>query len=378
LAWLRDDRILLSALSGDALDLWLAKLSPGDWQVTEPFERLTFGAGQITSASAASNGTVAFTSAIAPTRLWSLPLSKEGQRSDGDLLAFPSNGGLDYFPSLNDTGKMAYLSRKSRRWDLWIRDLKSGRETWLASVEGTQPFAVSAVLKPDSSRVAYSDCRDRPGGPCAVFTVSAAGGPPEKICEACGQVRAWSIDGRVMASQERVGEEDNPSFGVRINRIDPLTRQKTVMAEKPGLALYAPDFSPDGRWVAFQGRGAPIGNSVEQLFVAPLDSDIPVEPSRWITITRLEYFDAGPHWSRDGRMLYFTSDRDGSTCLWAIRLDQTTKKPLGEPFPVRHFHANPRQYSSRVYPIFSVGPDRLVISLEQVQSDLWMMQLPER
>jgi hypothetical protein len=33
-------------------------------------------------------------------------------------------------------------------------------------------------------------------------------------------------------------------------------------------------------------------------------------------------------------------------------------------------------YSTAVYPIFSVGPDRIVISLEQVQSDLWMMQLP--
>ena len=38
--------------------------------------------------------------------------------------------------------------------------------------------------------------------------------------------------------------------------------------------------------------------------------------------------------------------------LWAIRLDSTTKKPVSEPFAVR-------------------------ISLEQVQSDVWMMQLPD-
>jgi Helix-turn-helix domain len=73
----------------------------------------------------------------------------------------------------------------------------------------------------------------------------------------------------------------------------------------------------------------------------------------------------------------FQAKRDGSTCLWAIRLDPISKKPAGEPFPVRHFHASPRQYSNATYPVFSIGPDRIVISLEQVQSDLWMMHLPE-
>ena len=35
LAWLRDGRILFSALSGDVFNLWLAKLSPGDWRITK-------------------------------------------------------------------------------------------------------------------------------------------------------------------------------------------------------------------------------------------------------------------------------------------------------------------------------------------------------
>jgi hypothetical protein len=58
-------------------------------------------------------------------------------------------------------------------------------------------------------------------------------------------------------------------------------------------------------------------------------------------------------------------------------VDAATKKPLGEAFPVRHFHTNPRQYSAWVWPLFSVATDRIVISMEQVQSDIWMMKLPE-
>jgi hypothetical protein len=102
----------------------------------------------------------------------------------------------------------------------------------------------------------------------------------------------------------------------------------------------------------------------------------PVEPSRWIAVTDLEYFDAGPMWSRDGKILYFNSNRDGFTCLWGVRVDSATGKRAGAPYPVKHFHGNPRFYSA--YPQFCVGPDRIIISLDLVRSDLWMTHLPER
>lgn len=38
-----------------------------------------------------------------------------------------------------------------------------------------------------------------------------------------------------------------------------------------------------------------------------------------------------PDWSPDASLLYFWSDRDGSACLWAQRLDSITKRPTREP-----------------------------------------------
>ena len=88
----------------------------------------------------------------------------------------------------------------------------------------------------------------------------------------------------------------------------------------------------------------------------------------------MKYFDASPLFSRDGKILYFNSEGDGFTCLWAVRLDPSSKKPVGDPYTVKHLHGSPRHYSW--YPIFCMGPDRIIISLEELQCDLWMTHLP--
>jgi Tol biopolymer transport system component len=375
LAWLRGNRILYWASSGDALHLWLATLSARDWRLTKPPEQLTFGPGEITSASISDRGAVVFGSTSAQNRLWIVPWKTGTGRPEGELVALPSSGEINYFPSLSDTGKLAYLSQKSEKWSLsvWLRDLGSGKQTWLANTSGNT-FSASTLINRAGSRVAYTSCSHNVWV-CSIFMVAASGGAPEQVCENCGQLRSWSSNGAVMASQQLM-VEGSKWIESRIDRIETASGRKTVLAEKPGTFLFAPDLSPDGRWIVFQARPALVSD-FEQLFVAPADESLPVAPSRWIALTDLQHFDAQPQWSRDGQKVYFTSNRDGSgsICLWALRLDPVTKQPVGSPFAVQHFHGTPRSYT--LYPVFSIGPDRLVISLDQVQSDLWMMHLPE-
>ena len=173
-----------------------------------------------------------------------------------------------------------------------------------------------------------------------------------------------------------MASQDENGYG--IYRIDPLIGNKAVILQKPGDNLFAPAFSSDGQWIAFEScpRDLRAGDKAEQIFVAPLKGSLPVSPERWIPITGLDHFDSDTAWSRDGNLLYFTSICDGSNWLWAVRLDSPTKKPVREPYAVRHFHANPCQFSSAIWPLFAVGPDRIFINPEQVQSELWMMQLP--
>jgi Tol biopolymer transport system component len=369
-AWLRNNRILFSYGSGDAVNLWLATLSPDNRRIVGPPEQLTFGTGRITDASVAGSGAMVFGITVPRPRLWDVPLETKEIPGKGDTMAVVTNRDFTYWPSLSDTGKLAYLAETSDKFNLWLRDLPSGKETLLASVEaGGNINRVSAYINRTGTQMAYTTLH---GSKQVIYTIGAGGGTPEKICEDCGQLRSWSPDRKVMLSQERIFS-GSKLVAVRINRIDVASGRKAVLLEKRGF-LFSPDLSPDGRWVAFQARAA-LADRREQLFLAAMSDGAPVEPERWVPITELKYFDADPVFSRDGKILYFTSDRDGSTCLWAVRLDPASKKPVGDPYPVRHFHGNPRHYSW--YPVFSVGPDRIVICLEHVQSDLWMTQLQE-
>jgi Tol biopolymer transport system component len=236
------------------------------------------------------------------------------------------------------------------------------------TVEGNSNL-VSARINRAGSEVAYTALSD---SRLAIYTIGSGGGTSKKICENCGQLRAWSPERKIMLSEDDVF--DGPKkVAARINRIDVLSGRSIALLENSKF-LYAPSLSPDGNWVAFQSRSA-IDDRREQLLIAPMSDATPVNPKSWIPITELKYFDANPVFSRDGKIIYFNSDRDGFTCLWAVRLDLATMKPAANPFVVKHFHGSPRHYS--LYPEFTVGLDRIIMSLEQVESDLWMTELQE-
>jgi hypothetical protein len=83
-----------------------------------------------------------------------------------------------------------------------------------------------------------------------------------------------------------------------------------------------------------------------------------------------------PRWSPDGNTLYFISDRDGFRCVWAQALQPDTKRPLGEPVAIYHFH------SSRLSPIntalglleLDVAKDKVVLNVGEVTGNIWALR----
>src|SRR5579875_2242202 len=96
--------------------------------------------------------------------------------------------------------------------------------------------------------------------------------------------------------------------------------------------------------------------------------------SEWIPIADRGGWCDKPRWSPDGNLMYFVSQRDGYRCLWAQRLSQQTKHPLGEPFSVAHFHSarlSMTNVSTGSLEI-EVANDKLIFNLEELTGNIWM------
>lgn len=87
---------------------------------------------------------------------------------------------------------------------------------------------------------------------------------------------------------------------------------------------YIPNFSPDGRRLAFTSYAT--GN--EEIWVMDLDGQN-AHP-----LTNNPRKDWSPAWSPDGKTIAFTSDRSGVNQLWLMDSDGSNPRPLTRPDPL--------------------------------------------
>src|SRR5205085_4909784 len=129
--------------------------------------------------------------------------------------------------------------------------------------------------------------------------------------------------------------------------------------------------SPDG-WLAFH---AITGTTQRQIFVAPWHAGTTVAQDEWIPITDGSQLDRSAVWNEKADTLYFLSERCGFRCIWSQRLDPATKKPVGEPAAVRHFHSA-RQGLSAIGDVGAIGlsytQGYLYFTLADEGGDIWL------
>jgi len=152
---------------------------------------------------------------------------------------------------------------------------------------------------------------------------------------------------------------------LHIDLVDVETHEQTPLVSHKTYNLALGRISPDGRWIAFTARMKP---NKAMIVLAPLDGTHSAAENSWIKIA-----DEGPEdraaWSPDGKMLYFTSARDGHKCLYAQRIDGASRRPVGEAFAVQHFHGQPT-YDHEGW---SAANGRIVFGLVDGRENVWMM-----
>jgi Tol biopolymer transport system component len=362
----RDQWVVFGRSVGDTYNLFRVAMT-SDGKLTSDPEQLTFATGFAASPSISESRRMVFDSSTGSTNLWSIPVDTDHARVTGERQSLTHVEGVrNDSPSVSHDGKKVAFFSDNR---LVVKDLATGRETPLV-----QDFAIfrgsSPRVSPDGSLVAYYTNVD--AGRFDLNLISTTGEAPHRVCQACGGPGGFSSDGtRVLTENFFGGGLD------KISLVELATGKVTDVLSDPQHQLWNPFYSWDDKWMSFLMQ---TGADQEhyRIYVTPVENFVPAGPDRWIQLTSGEYHDDKQQFSPDGNTMYFTSNRDGFTCLWALRLDPKTKRPLGVPFPIQHFHGSQRIYagiSESNHMEVNVARDKIVTNLDEFHSDIWMMQL---
>jgi Tol biopolymer transport system component len=153
------------------------------------------------------------------------------------------------------------------------------------------------------------------------------------------------------------------------------SRDHIQILRHPKHSVMQARFSPDESAIAFVIH---MDSEFSQIMVAPYHSESSSPQASWIALTDGHSSDTAPQWSPDGRVIYFTSSRDGFRCIWALNVD-ASHKPVGTPFPIYHFHSARR--SPALVPFNGIdiwmGQNQIYLSLGELSGDIWLAKVVE-
>jgi hypothetical protein len=287
-----------------------------------------------------------------------VPIDAERAELRGPLQRVTQDAADDYDPTVSDDGaNLVFRSRRAGRFAVVLKQIGSSAETVLTRL----PADHFAAISRDGTRVAYSLEQN---GKMPVFVMPVSGGTPERVCDDCGQVAEWLPDGdRILYVTDR-----DPS-GVGLLKIG--ASHDDAWLRHQVFGVYGPRVSSDGGWITCNIR--PSAMAPARVVVARMEGGVVSAERDWIEISP---DGEAPSWSPGAACLYFWSDRDGSPCLWAQRLDPATKRAIGVPLGVQHFHSRGLSWKNLSVgaPGMAVTRDRIVFNLGERTGNIWMTQ----
>ncbi len=203
------------------------------------------------------------------------------------------------FPTLSPDGSKICFSYLG---DLWTSSTSGGGTATRITLH--QAYDGYPRWSPDGNWIAFSSNRE---GNFDVFLVPARGGEARQLTfhSSDDYVCDWSPDGSqiLFQSARESRYTDLYTISVTDGRLRRITNDKT-------LSRYGA-FSPDGRTIAYvRGRQewwrpGYKGSANSEIYTIPATGG---KTTRWTTYDGVDTF---PLWSKDGKSLYFVTDRNG-------------------------------------------------------------------
>ena len=206
-----------------------------------------------------------------------------------------------------DGRDIVFSSARGGLFRLW-RISASGGTPWLAAGAGVE--AISPSISPKGNQLVYQQVSDdaRSIWRLDLRDEKHRQGPPAQVISESG----WKGRPHFSPDGKRIAFESWRSGYLEIRACDSDGSNCSELTSLRGVAGAA-RWSPDGRYIAFEFR--PKGHS--EIFLLKVDGSV----ARLLT-TLPGADNGGPNWSRDGKWIYFYSDRGGGPFqLWKIQLD---------------------------------------------------------
>ena len=352
-AWNRNGAVIFANYDEGASNVWQLPISAVTGRVAGQPARLTLGTAIERSPTVSSSGHVFFTSVNENVDVWRLPLDPKTHLATGPIERLTDNAATDRLINVSDDGgTMAFRSARTGQEQIWIRDLQTGRDRPI-----TSSTARGGRINRDGSIVAVArPVSQRPG----IDLIPVKGGRGSPLCDDCSP-GDWSPDGNRLVVQR-----GNPT---RLSVRDISSGREIEVASHPTWNLFQPRFSPDGRWIVFHTTNTP---SLRQIYAVPVVSDDSVPVDAWIPIVR--DFGVQPSWASDGSAIYYFSLRDGALCAWLQPVDPGTKRPIGSPQAVQHFHhSRLRAFAAGAAASNDVAAGYLYLTLSASAANIWML-----
>ena len=263
------------------------------------------------------SGAVQFSIAQSGAALWSpgglsasygvVWVDRKGVESPVDIPPGPYNE-LSLSP---DGTRLALVGGPGGISDLWVADLARGALTRLTSGEHVR----TPTWTPDGTRLAYAIVLEGAGeGRMRIDWRPADGsrGPETLVKEGAGAYpSSFTPDGRTLVYEQF---EDASASTILALPVSGGGRAR-ALTEGPH-AHTAGSVSPDGHWLAYVSDESGQSN----IYVRPY----PEGPGRWqiSTLVGVE-----PHWSHDGRELYYRAD----AVLYRVSIETSRGFTAGRP-----------------------------------------------
>lgn len=320
-----------------------------DGRMVGPVRRVSFGPVRIFRASASESGRLVLSTFLQSSNILKLKVDSHG-KAVGPAQAISSGPAETIVPALSRDGKLlAYATRTSDRWVLQVKNLETGVQRNVAWESDSLRYP---IFGPDSESLIYSNASQSK-------RISLKGGMPETL--PFNNAMDWASNGDILW-------EPHDYHSINIAEAD--TSQSIPLLSDPESIMFQAHLSPDEKWVTFIS----IQNDRSRIFVVPYRRTL-VPKSQWIQISPGRAWDDKPHFSSDGQLIFFTSDRDGYRCIWTQPLT-ADMHPRGDAVALYHLHSSRRALDGVTVGglELAVGPGLVTFNQGERSGNLWLLE----